>query len=120
MHSGREKKLLVLLGVKKKKKENDPLINESNCSKLIEYIIHRHPLAACPLTRYTAVENDMQFGRCRHPFPDHPFLPSLVLAPATVRGTYRGYLWSTGDAPRVPCPSVRRSCCIICTTYTPN
>lgn len=42
--TGWEKNCSSSLGREKKKrmKENDPLINESNCSELIEYIIHRH------------------------------------------------------------------------------
>jgi len=53
---GREKKLLFLLGVKKKKRKgNGPLINDSNCSKLIEYIIHRHPLPTHYLLPYPPV-----------------------------------------------------------------
>jgi len=42
---GKEEKIARPLGCKKKKKRkgNGPLINDSNCSKLIEYIIHRHP-----------------------------------------------------------------------------
>jgi len=44
--TGKEEKIALPLVCKKRKKRegNGPLINDSNCSKLIEYIIHRHPL----------------------------------------------------------------------------
>lgn len=111
----REKKLLVLVGAKKRKKtlkENDPLINESNCSKLIEYIIHRHPFAVL----YLLPKPPPATHRKRHaiwlPFP----YPLVCLHYHPIHHIPR-YLWNTGDA-FGSCPSVqwpRRSCCIIWT-----
>lgn len=96
MHPGRKKKLLVLSGVKKKKKRkgNGPLINDSNCSKLIEYIIHRHPHHPLPAAISTSsMVNDMRFGYhlcalvCYH--PPHP----------TVFMKHKGRLWLVSVCP---------------------
>jgi len=75
---GKEEKIARPLGCKKEKKENEPMINDSNCSKLIEYIIHRHPSQpTIPAAISTSsMVNDTQFGYrlcplvCYH--PPHP------------------------------------------------
>lgn len=50
------------------------MINESNCSQLIEYIIHRHPWhkAAHYPPRPTPAVNDTQFGYPSYPVRRRP------------------------------------------------